>query len=169
MTSPPAEESDARARIVPFEDHHAGDFKRLNLEWLEGHGLLEPGDLVYLDAPRTSILDRGGRILIAEWGGAVVGTCALVPRGEGVVELLKLAVDGSARGRGIGRRLMDEALAEARRMGATSVTLVSSSRLASALRLYEAVGFRHVPPPREVEYATADVFMELRLGPGPPR
>ncbi len=48
-------------------------------------------------------------------------------------------------------------------MGARKMVLVSSSRLGAALRLYETLGFRHVPPPDQPAYATADVYMELEL------
>ncbi len=41
--------------------------------------------------------------------------------------------------------------------------LVSSSKLLAADRLYESLGFRHAPLPREPGYATADVYMELEL------
>jgi hypothetical protein len=30
--------------IVGYDDRFAADFKRLNVEWLEGFGLLEPSD-----------------------------------------------------------------------------------------------------------------------------
>jgi hypothetical protein len=36
-------------------------------------------------------------------------------------------------------------------------------RLDAALRLYEALGFHHVPPPGNPVYSTADVYMELDL------
>ena len=79
--------------IVPYEDAHAGDFERLNRAWLEQHELLEEGDLKHLQQPRKSILSKGGAIFIALAGDVVVGTCGVVPMGNGVVELVKLAVD----------------------------------------------------------------------------
>jgi len=42
--------------------------------------------------------------------------------------------------------------------------LESNARLAPALRLYEPVGFRHLPPDPATLYARADVFMEMTLG-----
>ena len=44
--------------------------------------------------------------------------------------------------------------------------LVSNSRLAAALKLYEQLGFRYAPLPATMPYATADVYMELDLAPG---
>jgi len=39
-------------KIRPFENRDEAHFKRLNLEWLESYGLLEPADLKYLDNPQ---------------------------------------------------------------------------------------------------------------------
>jgi ribosomal protein S18 acetylase RimI-like enzyme len=155
--------NEVQATIIPFQDPYAADFKRLNLEWLEAYGLLEPGDLKYLDAPRQSIIEAGGQILLAVDPDGVVGTCALLPCGEAAVELVKLAVATRARKQGIGRRLMRAAIDQARRMGARSVLLVSNRRLTAALRLYESLGFTYTPVPPNPEYASADVFMELVL------
>jgi ribosomal protein S18 acetylase RimI-like enzyme len=151
-----------RIDIVGYDDGFAPDFRRLNLEWLEGHGLLEPADLKYLDDPRGAILARGGQILMAVAGEAAVGTCAVLPLGS-VAELVKLAVTPAAQGRGVGRRLAVAAIDYARAAGASTVVLVSNSRLTSAVRLYESLGFRHAPLPADTGYATADVYMELDL------
>lgn len=95
--------------------------------------------------------------------GIPVGCCAAVPHGPGVVELAKLAVDPSAQGEGLGRRLCLTVLAFARTAGARKVVLTSSTKLGPAIRLYESLGFVHRPMPADVPYATADVYMELPL------
>src|SRR5262249_9038440 len=136
-----------RVEVVGYDDRFAADFKRLNVEWLEGFGLLEPADLEYLDAPREKIVAPGGQIFFAVEDGVVVGTCAVWPRGPAAAELLKLAVTAAAQRRGIGRRLADAAIEFARGWGAEKMTLVSNSRLSSAIRLYESLGFAHAPLP----------------------
>ncbi|MGH9413004.1 MAG: GNAT family N-acetyltransferase [Terriglobales bacterium] len=50
------------------------------------------------------------------------------------------------RGRGLGRRLLQHAIAQARSIGAKSLFLGSNTRLKDAVHLYESVGFRHVKP-----------------------
>jgi putative acetyltransferase len=149
--------------IVGYEDRFADDFARLNREWLERFDLYEPADAKQLYSPRETILDPGGEILVAVASGRVVGTCAIVRVGPGVVELAKLSVAAEARERGLGRRLTRLALDRARAMGATRVELVSNHQLTSAIRLYESLGFRHLPLPPDLHYATADVYMELAL------
>ena len=149
--------------IVCYDDRHAEAFGRLNREWLERYGLLEEGDRKHLEHPRESILAAGGEIFVALEGDAVVGTCAVTVRDAGTVELAKLAVDPSAQGRGLGRRLSEAAISWARARGARTIVLVSSTKLTAALRLYERLGFRHGPVPADTEYVTADVYMELAL------
>lgn len=66
---------------------------------------------------------------------------------------------------GIGRQLLRHAIRKARRLGAASLFLGSSTTLPSAVRLYESVGFRHIQPESLplLAYARADVFMQLAL------
>jgi amino-acid N-acetyltransferase len=51
----------------------------------------------------------------------LLGCVALEPYGTGLAEIRSLAVEDTARGRGIGTRLLDFAVAEARRCGCTRV------------------------------------------------
>src|SRR5688572_29077930 len=104
--------------IVTFRPDHAEAFYRLNRAWLDEHGLYEPADEVQIADPQGSVIDKGGAVFIAESDGAVVGTAALAPHGPGEVELLKVTVAETARGAGLGRRLVEVCIAHARDMGA---------------------------------------------------
>jgi putative acetyltransferase len=152
-------------RYVTYRPELAPAFRDLNLEWLRGNDLLEPDDLVPLDDPEGTVLAGGGQVFFALDGDTAVGACAAIRCPDGTVELAKLAVAPAARGRGIGRHLCLLVLHFARSVGAASVTLLSNHRLAAAIRLYESLGFRHVPLPADLHYATADVAMELGLHP----
>lgn len=148
-------------RVVGFEPRWRNDFATLNLEWLERWFVVEPYDRDVLEHPERDILARGGHILFAvDAANRALGTVALKHEGEGVYELTKMAVAPDARGRGVGRLLMDGALALYRSLDARELFLESSSKLAPALALYESVGFRHHPAPRAgSHYARADVHM----------
>jgi putative acetyltransferase len=155
--------------VVPFAPRHAAAFRDLNVAWINAHFQLEPKDLEILDRPQRSILGKGGAILIAEEEGVPVGCVALIPHGtDGTLELAKMAVAESHRGRGIGRLLLARAMAYARSGGATRLYLESNTQLAPALRLYESVGFRRVPESSAVAspYVRVDVAMELDLQAG---
>jgi putative acetyltransferase len=140
-------------------------FRTLNEEWITRYFSLEPADCATLGDPEGKILRKGGQIFMAYFGRQAVGCVALIPMEGGVYELSKMAVSPEMRGLGIGRRLLQHAITQARQIGAKSLFLGSNSRLENAVHLYESVGFRHVPPENlpEMPYARANVFMELPL------
>ena len=146
--------------IVDYDPRWRADFARLNLDWLERYFVVEPIDRAVLSDPETHILAPGGRVLFAVDDGRAVGTVALKHEGDGVYELTKMAVDPVAQGRGIGALLMAGALAAFQAMQGRELFLESSSKLDTALRLYERSGFSHRPAPRPgSHYARADVYM----------
>ncbi|MFC9999832.1 GNAT family N-acetyltransferase [Nocardia sp. NPDC127526] len=84
--------------------------------------------------------------LVAELDGRVVGYLRLVqpipvPSAAHVRQIQGLVVDESVRGRGIGRALLERALAETRLQGATRLTLRVLATNPAARRLYEDMGF----------------------------
>jgi ribosomal protein S18 acetylase RimI-like enzyme len=87
----------------------------------------------------------GSCIVVARAGGQVVGTATLLTMvtlvGQfGYVE--EVAVDASARGRGIGRALMEGVLAIARDRALDFVELTSRPSREAANALYRSIGFR---------------------------
>jgi putative acetyltransferase len=149
--------------LQPGEDATA--FRTLNEEWIARYFTLEPKDREILGDPEGKILNHGGRILMVWLGEQAVGCVALIPMGDGVYELSKMAVSPELRGLGIGRRLLLDAIALAKRIGARSLFLGSNSKLQNAVHLYESVGFRHVPADSipDMPYVRANVFMDLPL------
>jgi GNAT superfamily N-acetyltransferase len=155
--------SNRHLSITPFTPADSQEFVALNLQWLVGLGLLEPADEKQLYDPQTHVFDHGGEIFMARIGTVTVGCCAAIPRGDGSMEVAKLAVDRSARGGGIGRRLVETALVWGQQRHYTRAVLTSNRRLKTALKLYESMGFRYEPVPADVPYASVDVYMELDL------
>ncbi len=140
-------------------------FYRLNEEWIRRHFVMESKDEATLADPQSKILDHGGRILFAVYDGEIVGCCALLAMRPGEFEVAKMAVAESSRRLGVGRRLLTQTIEVAREAGAKRLYLETNHTLTGAIRLYESVGFRHLPPERVTPspYARADVFMELDL------
>jgi DNA-binding MarR family transcriptional regulator/GNAT superfamily N-acetyltransferase len=149
--------------IIPFEPRYRDDFKRLNLEWLEKYFQVEPIDHEVLSQPERQILEPGGFIFMARHGDEIVGACALIRRPRGRFELSKMVVAERLRGRRIGYRLLQRAIAQFVALGAKQLFLESNRKLASALRLYEANGFCHAPRPKAPShYQRSDVYMVYR-------
>jgi len=148
-----------------FQPGDEAAFRSLNEEWIAKTFGLEEEDRITLSDPGGRILEPGGRILIAVAESGPIGCCALRPIGPGVFEIAKMAVAEGHRGRGIGRKLLEYAIAQAKAVGAVRLYLETNSQLANAIHLYESVGFRHLPPERvkPSAYARADTYMEMML------
>ena len=150
-------------RIVPFEPALRAHFERLNREWLERLFTVEPIDAAVLANPEQSILAGGGRILFALLGDEVIGTVALKQESPGVFELTKMAITLAHQGGGHGRRLLEAAVDEFRRIdGAQTLFLETNSALKPAISLYERAGFEHRGRKPDSHYQRSDVYMVWR-------
>lgn len=150
-------------RVVPFRREYAGDFRRLNLAWIERLFKVEAADLKVLDDPEGAIVAPGGMIFFALEGDAVVGTAAMIRVAAGRCELAKMAVATTHQRRGIGELLGRACRAWAAENGIGTVFLETNSGLDGAIRLYERLGFRHAPWPHPSDYLRGDVYMEMQV------
>lgn len=82
------------------------------------------------------------RLWLAERDGRLAGSIGIVGREGGAAQLRWFLVAPEARGRGLGRRLVEEALAFCRAAGYRSVFLWTVNPLTAAARQYTAAGFR---------------------------
>jgi DNA-binding MarR family transcriptional regulator/N-acetylglutamate synthase-like GNAT family acetyltransferase len=130
--------------ILEYTDALAPAFRDINAQWISALYQIERADREVLDEPRAQIIDTGGDILfVAAEGLGVVGTCALRRTGEDQYELTKMGVLESARGRKAGEFLLKAMIARAERRGAKRLYLLSNSKSAAAVHLYEKLGFAH--------------------------
>ena len=148
--------------IREFQPGDEAAFRQLNEEWITRYFRIEAKDSEALNHPHSSILEPGGRIFFATVNAECVGTCALVPTGAFEYEVAKMAVTARCQGMGIGRRLLTAVVEAARSAGAHRLHLETNHVLTPAIRLYESVGFRQVPP-MPSPYVRSDVSMEMVL------
>jgi ribosomal protein S18 acetylase RimI-like enzyme len=82
--------------------------------------------------------------VVAQWQGRMLGLACwkLDPSDPAVAEVTCLVVATGQRQRGIGRALLDAAVAELRKAGAKRVWLITTNDNLVALRLYQQAGFR---------------------------
>ena len=162
------EKSPALTREVTIREFEPGDevsFRRLNEEWIERYFRIEPKEALVLENPKSMILDPGGKIFFAVVDGQCVGCCALRRMSDSEFEVAKMAVTAEFQGAGIGRKLLRAVIEGGRASGARRLYLETNHILTPAIRLYESMGFRHLPSERIVpsKYLRADVYMELFL------
>ena len=162
MSMNQTEELIEQLQIVPFEKAHAPAFRALNLAWIRIHWEPEATDFEMLDNPLDKIIRPGGYIAIAKRQQEVIGTCALIKIDDQHYEMAKMAVAPHAKGYGVGRKLGNTVIDEARSRGANCVSLDSNKVLTPAITLYRSLGFEEIAGPVSV-YARSNIHMELQL------
>lgn len=134
---------------------------------------MPPATWLGFKAAMDSVLADSGSstCIVADSDEALVGSVFLYPGGarpypDGDAlpepEFRMLAVAPNARGRGIGRALVEECIRRARAAGARELGLHSSRSFRSAVAMYERMGFARVPE-RDFHPPGAEVVEGYRL------
>jgi GNAT superfamily N-acetyltransferase len=106
--------------------------------------------LELVEAPRRA---RAAEVWVAVADGQVLGTVTFCPVGSAYREIGRddegefrmLAVSPAARGRGVGRALVELCLGRARELGYAGIRMSTMDRMTSAHRVYERLGFTRAP------------------------
>ncbi len=131
------ESRDAGLMIARYGDYIAA--MRFE-ECLAGSLEEEAGD------PIAHYLAAQGAVWVAYLGGIPVGCVAMEKQAEHIAEIRRLYVDERARGRGLGAKLVQTAVEEARKLGYSSVRLDTFRSVDYASRIYLALGFTEIAP-----------------------
>lgn len=115
-----------------------------------------------LDRFEDHFLPPNGEFFLGWHKGAAVGTVSVKRRGEADGELNRMYVSPAARGVGLGKRLAEAAVDEARAMGMQTLYLDALHRHVEALPLYEALGFVRYEDPTAFRGGDARVI-HMRL------
>ncbi|HEX5946546.1 MAG TPA: helix-turn-helix domain-containing GNAT family N-acetyltransferase [Acidimicrobiales bacterium] len=106
-----------------------------------------------------------GVYLVARLGDEAVGGGGLLFHGDEPTELKRLWVSPSARGLGVGRRLLAELEARAAATGSRTIRLDTNHTLTEAIAMYRSAGYREVDRFNDERYA--DHWFEKDLAPDP--
>ena len=86
-----------------------------------------------------------GELLLARVNGEIGGCVALRALDSTMLEMKRLYVRPSARGLGLGKGLIEAAIASARQLGYTELRLDTLETMISAQALYRSFGFVEIP------------------------
>lgn len=149
--------------IRDYSDDLAREFHDINAEWISDMFRMEETDRKTLESPRASIIEAGGAVLFVEARElGIIGTCALQKTSATGFELTKMGVRKTARGLKAGEFLLNAVIDKAHTLGADPLYLLTNSRCAAAIHLYEKLGFRHdaaIMANYGARYARCDVAM----------
>ncbi len=148
--------------IIQYSSEYRSNFASLNIEWIEQHWKMEEADFNALNDPEGYILNAGGFIFLALYNGDIVGTCALLNKGNEVFELAKMAVTSKAKGKGIGYLLGKTVIKKALEIKAKRLYLESNTVLKPAISLYHKLGFKRSQGVKS-PYERCNIQMELDL------
>jgi putative acetyltransferase len=153
-------------RIRSGSDADAAAAAAVVRQVLAEHGLrFEPRDADVL-APEARFAAGGGAFFVAvDAADRVVGTAGLLRTGPASGEVRKMFLLPEARGRGVGRALLDAVLEAARDRGMEQLTLTTRRRFDRAIRLYERAGFRLAGSAPEARAGDPGITYALRLAP----
>jgi putative acetyltransferase len=88
-------------------------------------------------------LSKGGMFdVLVNANGHIVGSVGLHATSPSICEIRKMYLAPGARGKGLGRRLLEHALGKAKILGFSRVELETASALKEAIALYESYGFK---------------------------
>jgi DNA-binding MarR family transcriptional regulator/GNAT superfamily N-acetyltransferase len=134
-------------------------FAELNRRFATG---FDPARSIPADA--ADLAPPAGVLLVGRLRGKAIACGALKLHPGAPAELKRMWVDPSARGLGLGRRLLGELEARARAAGVRILRLETNRTLTEAIRLYRESGFVEVTPFNDEPYA--HYWFEKRLRPG---
>ena len=117
----------------------------MEIDWFEGPpaALRSSFELAESSAQQLDSYIELGRVLVARREGAIIGHVQLIDTREaGIVEIKNIAVAGHEQGKGIGRALVERAIADAVSEGRERMVVSTAAADTGNLRFYQRCGFR---------------------------
>ncbi|WP_226065425.1 GNAT family N-acetyltransferase [Kaistella polysaccharea] len=94
--------------------------------------------------------EENSALFVAEVDGKLCGCCGIFPT-EGLPEkcgeLVKFYIGKDFRGKGLGKKLMEESIAFAKKSGYQSIYIESLPEFSTAVSIYEKQGFSYLEKP----------------------
>ncbi len=144
-------------KIRPFHPQDQSAARQLILEGLGGHfGYIDETMNPDLDDIWQHYVAAGSAFVVAQVGGLLVGTGALIREGENG-RLVRMSVRQSHQRQGIGRKLVQHLIQKAHEQGYKRLLVETNHDWFDAIGLYESCGFR------EYDRDAESVYLELTI------
>ena len=165
---------DSKATSEPYiiRTHRTGDLSwiahRHAILYSKEYGLNQAFEALVLEITAHFLKHydpEAERCWVAERSGEILGCVLLVRSSKQIAKLRLLLVEPSARGLGIGKRLVEECIRFAREKGYKKIVLWTQSNLTAARGIYQKAGFELVATDSHEDFGprlTAETW-ELRL------
>ncbi|WP_053217444.1 GNAT family N-acetyltransferase [Virgibacillus senegalensis] len=104
-----------------------------------------PMDLLLLADPNQQLVEQylqSGRCYTANQKDSIIGVYILVEKSPGTAEIANIAVHPDRQNEGIGRKLIDHAIAESENLGFTQIEIGTGNSSIGQLALYQKCGFQ---------------------------
>lgn len=136
--------------IRPIQQKDNAAIAKIIRDVLTEHGAVRPGT-VYFDSTTDDLYSlfqtKGSAYFIVEENEIIIGGSGVFPTPGlplGCCELVKLYLGKAARGKGLGKKLIEKCFESAKKMGYTSMYLETMPELSAAIGLYEKLGFERL-------------------------
>ena len=141
------------ARRVRGDDPEARELVAAMEAWVtENFGPATPDRTSTVTA--EEMVPPHGTFVVLYENGEAVGGGGLRRLGDDVAEIKRMFVRPAARGRGLGRRVLDELESAASELGYRRLRLDTAVSMTTAMALYRAAGYRDIPDYNGNSYAS---------------
>jgi ribosomal protein S18 acetylase RimI-like enzyme len=152
----------SKISIIDYRKEHQPYFEKFNRAWIEELFVMEQVDEWVVSNPEEAIIKPGGAILMALYDDEPAGTVGLRKIDDETFEFTKMAVDPVYRRNGIAEAISYASFVKAKELGASRIILYSNTKNEGAIKLYEKLGFVHVPVENDI-YKRANVKMVINI------
>jgi GNAT superfamily N-acetyltransferase len=142
--------------ILPFQPEDQAEVKELILAGLAEHwGRIDPSKNPDLNDIHSSYANA--TFLVGWMGSRIVGTGALVPRGEDTAEIVRMSVTADMRRKGIASQILRRLCEQARLDGRRRIVLETTETWDGVIEFYKQFGFQ------VTHHTGGDVYFRMQL------
>jgi putative acetyltransferase len=134
-------------------DSDSEAIKNILRETFNEYEISLPDDYSFSDVEEVekNYIELNGEFIVLLKDNSIIGFFGLVPSGENFLELKRLYLTASERGKGLGRYLLNLAVSTAKNLGSNGLQLETSSKFIEAVSLYSKNGFIERPSAKMAE------------------